>query len=82
MITTVTTVTVVKFLTFFIFCVSLVISIFVADKNPHLSEFVTHIKNTPELQPIFEAIQKDSACSHNDCFLMELELIWWNKNSV
>ncbi|KAJ8684120.1 hypothetical protein QAD02_019912 [Eretmocerus hayati] len=30
-----------------------------ADKNPALSEFVSQIKSTPELQPLFEAIQKD-----------------------
>lgn len=30
-----------------------------ADKNPSLCEFVTQIKATPELQPLFEIIQKD-----------------------
>ena len=34
-----------------------------ADKNPSLCEFVTQIKATPELQPLFEIIQKD--CSGN-----------------
>ncbi|KAF2884604.1 hypothetical protein ILUMI_21568 [Ignelater luminosus] len=42
-----------------------------ADKNPHLNEFVTQIKNAPDLLPIFESIQKDSASSHNDYFLMD-----------
>ncbi|XP_053618217.1 cullin-associated NEDD8-dissociated protein 1 [Plodia interpunctella] len=32
-----------------------------AEKNPHLMEFVSQIKTFPELQPIFEAILKDSA---------------------
>lgn len=31
------------------------------DKNPSLSEFVAQIKATPELQPLFEVIQKDCA---------------------
>lgn len=35
-----------------------------ADKNPSLSEFVTQIKATPELQPLFEIIQKD--CTGNN----------------
>lgn len=34
-----------------------------ADKNPHLMDFVTHIKSFPDLQPIFESILKDSTCS-------------------
>ncbi|KAK5639691.1 hypothetical protein RI129_012183 [Pyrocoelia pectoralis] len=42
-----------------------------ADKNPHLNEFVTQIKNTPDLLPIFESIQKDTANIHNDYFLMD-----------
>ncbi|KAG7200534.1 hypothetical protein KM043_001097 [Ampulex compressa] len=35
-----------------------------ADKNPSLSEFVTQIKSTPELQPLFEIIQKDCTGSN------------------
>ncbi|XP_046829916.1 cullin-associated NEDD8-dissociated protein 1 isoform X2 [Vespa crabro] len=35
-----------------------------ADKNPSLSEFVSQIKTTPELQPLFEIIQKD--CTGNN----------------
>ncbi|KAF5287245.1 hypothetical protein FQR65_LT12289 [Abscondita terminalis] len=42
-----------------------------ADKNPHLNEFVTQIKNTADLLPIFESIQKDTATIHNDYFLMD-----------
>ena len=36
---------------------------FITDKNPALSEFVTQIKAAPDLQPLFEIIQKD--CSGN-----------------
>ncbi|KAF3429218.1 LOW QUALITY PROTEIN: hypothetical protein E2986_00011 [Frieseomelitta varia] len=35
-----------------------------ADKNPSLSEFVTQIKSTPELQPLFDIIQKDCTGSN------------------
>lgn len=35
-----------------------------ADKNPSLSEFVSQIKTTPELQPLFEIIQKDCTGSN------------------
>lgn len=35
-----------------------------ADKNPSLSEFVGQIKATPELQPLFETIQKDCTGSN------------------
>ena len=35
-----------------------------ADKNPSLSEFVTQIKSTPDLQPLFEIIQKDCTGSN------------------
>uniref|UniRef100_A0A023F571 Putative tata-binding protein-interacting protein n=3 Tax=Triatoma infestans TaxID=30076 RepID=A0A023F571_TRIIF len=43
-----------------------------ADKNPHLSEFVTQIKSTPELQTIFDSIQKDSSLLNQDSNLMDL----------
>jgi cullin-associated NEDD8-dissociated protein 1 len=33
------------------------------DKNPQLAEFLATIKSTPELQTIFETIQKD--CGSN-----------------
>lgn len=46
-----------------------------ADKNPSLSEFVMQVKNTPDLLTIFESVQKDSTSSHNDCVLMDLEVI-------
>lgn len=36
----------------------------ISDKNPSLSEFVTQIKSTPELQPLFEVIQKDCTGSN------------------
>lgn len=34
---------------------------FLADKHPHLNEFLTQIKNTPDLSNLFESIQKDSS---------------------
>ncbi|XP_067009322.1 cullin-associated NEDD8-dissociated protein 1 [Anabrus simplex] len=43
-----------------------------ADKNPHLSEFVTQIKSTPELQLIFDSIQKDCTAPSQDSNLMDL----------
>lgn len=36
-----------------------------ADKNPQLSEFVAHIKSTPELQSLFESIQRDACPAHD-----------------
>ncbi|RZB66666.1 cullin-associated NEDD8-dissociated protein 1 [Asbolus verrucosus] len=42
-----------------------------ADKNQHLNEFVTQIKTSPDLAPIFDSIQKDSNNSINDFFLMD-----------
>jgi len=43
-----------------------------AEKNPHLSEFVTTIKATPELQVIFDSIQKDSSLLNQDSNMMDL----------
>lgn len=43
-----------------------------ADKNPHLSEFVTQIKSTPELQSIFDSIQKDSSLLNQETNMMDL----------
>uniref|UniRef100_A0A0A9YSQ6 Cullin-associated NEDD8-dissociated protein 1 n=2 Tax=Lygus hesperus TaxID=30085 RepID=A0A0A9YSQ6_LYGHE len=43
-----------------------------ADKNPHLSEFVTQIKSTSELQTIFDSIQKDSSLLNQDSNMMDL----------
>ena len=31
-----------------------------SDKHPQLNEFLTQIKNTPDLSNLFESIQKDS----------------------
>ncbi|XP_076174550.1 cullin-associated and neddylation-dissociated 1 isoform X2 [Ptiloglossa arizonensis] len=43
-----------------------------ADKNPSLCEFVTQIKATPELQPLFELIQKDcTGSSMNETIAMD-----------
>ncbi|XP_072401896.1 cullin-associated NEDD8-dissociated protein 1 [Diabrotica undecimpunctata] len=50
--------------------VAALLSIPDADKNPHLIEFVSQIKNSPDLVPIFEAVKKDTT-SHNDCLLMD-----------
>ncbi|KAH1023273.1 cullin-associated NEDD8-dissociated protein 1 isoform X2 [Dendroctonus ponderosae] len=50
--------------------VTALLSIPDADKNPHLNEFVNQIKNSSDLQPIFESIQKDSTTTHAD-FLMD-----------
>ena len=33
------------------------------DKHPQLNEFLTQIKNTPDLANLFESIQKDSSAS-------------------
>lgn len=43
-----------------------------ADKNPHLSEFVSQIKSTPDLQLIFDSIQKDSTGPSQDATMMDL----------
>ena len=32
-----------------------------ADKNLQLSEFVSHIKSSPDLQALFDSIQHDSS---------------------
>jgi len=43
-----------------------------ADKNRSLSDFVTQIKATPELQPLFEVIQKDCPGSNmNEANIMD-----------
>lgn len=31
------------------------------DKNPHLSDFVCQIKNSPELNAIYESVQRDNS---------------------
>lgn len=46
--------------------------LFVSDKNPNLTEFVTLIKGTPDLQSVFETIQKDSSVSTQDSNQMDL----------
>ncbi|XP_049773388.1 cullin-associated NEDD8-dissociated protein 1 [Schistocerca cancellata] len=43
-----------------------------ADKNPHLTDFVTQIKGNPELLSIFESIQKDSSGPAQESNLMDL----------
>ncbi|VEN51680.1 unnamed protein product [Callosobruchus maculatus] len=51
--------------------VAALLSIPDADKNPHLIEFVSQIKGSTDLAPIFESVQKDSSSTHSDCFLMD-----------
>lgn len=50
---------------------SALLSIPDADKNPHLSEFMSQIRNSSDLQAIFDSIQKDNISSHHDCFMMD-----------
>ena len=48
------------------------LSHFLTDKNRSLSDFVTQIKATAELQPLFEVIQKDCPLSvMNDTSIMD-----------
>ena len=37
--------------------------IYVSDKHPQLNEFLTQIKNTPDLSNLFESIQKDTSAA-------------------
>lgn len=37
-----------------------------ADKNPPMNEFLSQIKSTPELQALFDSIQKDSSANVTD----------------
>lgn len=37
-----------------------------ADKNPLMNEFLSHIKSTPDLQALYEGIQKDTSASVTD----------------
>lgn len=30
------------------------------DKNQHLADFLTYIKNSTDLQPLYESVQRDS----------------------
>ncbi|KAI5750482.1 hypothetical protein M8J76_015953 [Diaphorina citri] len=44
-----------------------------ADKNPALNDFVATIKNSPELQTIFDSMQKDSSLSNQqDPHMMDM----------
>ena len=44
-----------------------------SDKHPQLNEFLTTIKNTPDLANLFESIQKD-ANSGMDAFGMAMDI--------
>ena len=37
--------------------------LYIIDKNPLMNEFLAQIKSTPDLQALFESIQKDSSGS-------------------
>jgi len=37
-----------------------------SDKNPQLNEFVLHIRSSPDLQTLFDAIQKDATGHHGN----------------
>ena len=48
---------------------------FLSDKHPQLNEFLTQIKNTPDLANLFESIQKD-ASSGMDTFTNAMDISW------
>ena len=37
-----------------------------SDKNPQLNEFVLHIRSSPDLQTLFDSIQKDGYGHHGN----------------
>ncbi|KAJ8879876.1 hypothetical protein PR048_020493 [Dryococelus australis] len=43
-----------------------------ADKNPHLSEFLSQIKSTSDLNVMYESVQRDTSASSQDPFYMDL----------
>jgi cullin-associated NEDD8-dissociated protein 1 len=43
-----------------------------ADKNPLLTEFMSQIKSSPDLQALYESIQKDASSSPSDTILMDV----------
>lgn len=43
-----------------------------ADKNPALNDFLTVIKGSPELQTIFESLQRDSSLPNQDSIMMDV----------
>ena len=49
--------------------------VFFTDKHPQLNEFLTQIKNTPDLANLFESIQKDTS-SGMDTFSMAMDISW------
>lgn len=53
--------------------VNALLSIPDADKSPPLQDFVSQIKNSSELEAIFESVKKDSSSSsnHNECVMMD-----------
>lgn len=49
-----------KFLKNFRLMIIFKIEIYFLDKNQHLADFVTLIKNSNDLQPLFESVQRDT----------------------
>lgn len=44
------------------------------DKNPHMSDFVCLIKNSSELNAIYESVQRDSSGMVSDNHSMPMEV--------
>jgi hypothetical protein len=47
----------------------------ISDKHPQLNEFLTQIKNTPDLANLFESIQKDTNTGV-DAFGLAMDMSW------
>jgi len=47
---------------------------FSLDKNPHMSDFVCQIKSSPELNTIYETVQKDSSGTVSDNHTTPMEV--------
>jgi len=45
--------------------VAALLSIPDSDKNPQLNEFVLHIRSSPDLQTLYDSIQKDGSGHHS-----------------
>lgn len=44
------------------------------DKNPHMSDFVFHIKSTSELNSIYESVQRDNSGMVSDNHTTPMEV--------
>ena len=47
-----------------------------ADKNPQLADFVAHIKSTPELQALYDSIQRDACPSHEAMMDLSWKIVY------